>query len=142
MRIIQKEITIEASISKVWEHIIDPQKIAGWLMPNDFEATVGKAFTMDCNQQGKVKCVVKEIVPLQKLIYSFQSEATKVETLVTITLAKAGNGTRLRLVHSGWDALPPDEQALADPFDNGWNARLKQLHQQIEASKPKPSVPL
>ena len=48
MKIIKKEIVIGASPPKVWEHITNPQKIAGWLMPNDFEATVGKKFFLDC----------------------------------------------------------------------------------------------
>ncbi len=45
MKIIKREILIEAPPSRVWEHITDPQKIAAWLMPNDFKAAVGaKAF--------------------------------------------------------------------------------------------------
>jgi uncharacterized protein YndB with AHSA1/START domain len=134
MKIIKKEIVIEASAPKVWEHITNPQKIAGWLMPNDFEATVGKKFFLHCEHQGKTSCVVKEIVPQQKLVYSFKSKVTKVETLVTITLAKEGKRTRLTLVHSGWDALPPGEQAIADGFDGGWGAFLKQLQEQIVTS--------
>ena len=59
-------------------------------MPTDFEARVGKEFSLDCHEQGKVSCVVKEIVPQQKLVYSFRSQLTKVETLVTLTLAKEG----------------------------------------------------
>ncbi len=88
-------------------------------MPNDFEATVGKKFFLDCQQQGIISCVVKEMVPNQKLVYSFQSKNIKVETLVTITLATEGKTTRLTLVHSGWDALPPGEQRIADNYDGG-----------------------
>ncbi len=135
MKIIKREILIDAPVAKVWEHITDPQKIAGWLMPNDFEATVGEKFFLDCQHQGKISCVVKEVVPNQKLVYSFQSKTIKVETLVTITLAKEGKTTRLTLVHSGWDALPPGEQAIADGFDGGWGAFLKQLQEQIVTTK-------
>lgn len=131
MKIIKREIFIEAPVAKVWEHITDPAKIAGWLMPNDFEAVVGKEFILDCQQQGKVSCVVKEIVPRQKLVYSFQSRVTKVETLVTITLAKEGKGTRLTLIHSGWDALPPAEQGIADTFGGGWASSLEKLREQL-----------
>ncbi len=135
MKIIKREIVIDAPVSKVWEHITDPQKIAGWLMPNDFEATVGKKFMLDCQQQGKVSCTVKEVVPQQKLVYSFQSKVTQVETLVTITLAKEGKGTRLTLLHSGWDALPPGEQGVADNYGGGWGAGLEKLREQIETAK-------
>jgi len=78
---------------------------------------------------------VKEIVPQQKLVYSFKSKVTKVETLVAITLAKEGKTTRLTLVHSGWEALPPGEQAIADGFDGGWGAFLMQLQEQIVTRK-------
>jgi len=132
MKIIKREIVIEAPVAKVWEHITDPKKIAGWLMPNDFEPMVGKSFYLDCDQHGKAWCVVKEIVPQEKLVYGFQSKITKVETLVAITLAKEGKGTRLTLIHSGWDALPPGEQNIAETFDGGWDAHLKQLRKEIE----------
>jgi len=51
------------------------------------------------------------------------------ETLVTFTLAKEGKGTRLTLIHSGWDTLPPDQQGVADLFDGGWGGFLKSLQQ-------------
>lgn len=131
MKIIKKEIVIEASAPKVWEHLTDPRKIAGLLMPNDFEATVGKKFFLECQHQGKQPCVVKEIVPHQRLVYSFQLITPAVETLVTITLAKEGKSTRLTLVHSGWEALPPAEQGVADGYDNGWGSLLERLKEQI-----------
>jgi uncharacterized protein YndB with AHSA1/START domain len=52
-----------------------------------------------------MSCVVKEVVPYQKIVYSLQPKTVKIETLVTITLAKEGETTRLTRVHSGWDAL-------------------------------------
>ena len=131
MKIIKREILIDAPVAKVWEHITDSKKIAGWLMPNDFAATVGKKFFLDCQHQGKISCAVKEVVPNQKLVYSFQSKTIKVETLVTITLAKEGKATRLTLVHFGWDALPPAEQDQADNYGGGWGAGLEKLKEQI-----------
>jgi uncharacterized protein YndB with AHSA1/START domain len=132
MKIIKREIVIEAPIAKVWEHITDPQKIAGWLMPNDFEARVGKKFFIDCPQKGKISCVVKEIIPNEKLVYNLQSETPKADSLVTITLAQEGKATRVTLVHSGWDSLPPAEQDQADDYGDGWGSGLEQLRLQIE----------
>ena len=40
---IVKEILIDAPVAKVWLHLTDPKRIAGWLMPNDFELRVGRA---------------------------------------------------------------------------------------------------
>ena len=135
MKQIKKEIVISAPAAKVWEHITDPKKIAGWLMENDFEPKVGKEFSMSCNTEGEIACVVKEIVPERKLVYSFRSDDIPVETLVTITLVREGNGTRLTLVHSGWDALPPDQQRIADPYDGGWAGFLEKLQDLLSPMK-------
>ncbi|MFO0983057.1 MAG: SRPBCC domain-containing protein [Planctomycetota bacterium] len=132
MRIIRKEVFIEAPVARVWEHVTDPAKIAGWLMPNDFEARLGKGFTLDCDEEGKIACVVLEIVPQQRLVYSFTSHAIKITTTVTITLAADRGGTRLTLVHSGWEALPPSEQGIGDAFEHGWVARLQSLRAQVK----------
>ena len=131
MSVIKREILIAAPVARVWEHITDSKKIAGWLMPNNFEAAPGKEFFLDCQEQGKVSCVVKEIVPERKLVYSFQSRVTRVETLVTITLAREGRGTRLTLIHSGWDSLPPGERGVADQYGGGWSSSLAKLQEQI-----------
>ncbi|HUE37003.1 MAG TPA: SRPBCC domain-containing protein [Candidatus Acidoferrum sp.] len=130
MKIIKKEIVIDAPASKVWEHITDSKKIAGWFKPNTFEARVGAAFTIECHaEDGIVSGIVKEIVPQKKLVYTFRSNMTRVETLVTITLASEGKSTRLTLVHSGWDALPPEEQNISDQFEGGWGGFLKNLQE-------------
>jgi uncharacterized protein YndB with AHSA1/START domain len=130
MKIIKKEIVINAPVAKVWEHITDSKKIAGWFKPNTFEARVGAAFTIECHEEdGQVFGVVKEIVPLKKLVYTFQSKMIKIETLVTITLAPEGKSTRLTLIHSGWDALPPDQQNVSDEFESGWGGFLKNLQE-------------
>jgi uncharacterized protein YndB with AHSA1/START domain len=134
MKIIKREIVIDAPIAKVWKHITDPEKIAGWLMPNDFEAKAGKDFSLDCKEQGKIACTVKEVVPPEKLVYSFKSKVTKIDTLVTITLVKEGKGTRVTLIHTGWDALPPGEQGVADIFGGGWGGGLEKLQAQIETA--------
>jgi uncharacterized protein YndB with AHSA1/START domain len=56
MKIIRKEITIKAPVEKVWKHLTDPQKIATWFSPADFESKVGKSFTLRCEDQGTVEC--------------------------------------------------------------------------------------
>jgi hypothetical protein len=49
-----------------------------------------------------------------------------------MTLTAEGGRTRLVLIHSGWDALPLDEQGVADAFDGGWGGHLKKLQEQIK----------
>src|SRR6266478_1542350 len=88
MKIIRKEITIKAPVEKVWKHLTDPQKIATWFLPTDFEPQVGKSFTLRCEDQGTVECTVREVVPNEKLVYSFKPPAANVETLVSFVLSQ------------------------------------------------------
>ena len=135
MKIIKKEIVIDAPVAKVWEYIVDPKKLARWLMPNDFEARIGMTFSMECPTGTTIACVVKEILPPEKLVYSFKSNEMNIETLVTFLLAPEGNGTRLTLVHSGWDSLPPSEQEeIAGGFDEGWGRFLGKLEAEFAAA--------
>lgn len=134
MKLIKKEIVLAAPPARVWQHITDPKKIAGWLMPNNFEAEVGREFSMTCNEQGPITCVVKEIIPKQRLVYSFKSAVTRIETLVTLTLTKEGENTRLTLIHSGWYRLPPDQQNVSGQFEDGWGGFLRALAQQVASS--------
>ena len=134
MRIIRKEIIIDAPPARVWEHLTDPAKIAGWLMPNAFQAAVGKAYTMDCGRMGPITGVVKEAIPHKKLVYSWTSPVIKVQTMVTITLIDEKGRTRLILEHTGWEA-PPADQTIPDTFDQGWDEHLKALQDQLAANK-------
>ncbi|MBV8533383.1 MAG: SRPBCC domain-containing protein, partial [Verrucomicrobia bacterium] len=65
---------------------------------------------------------MREIVPLQKLVYSFKAVAAKVETLVTFGLEQVSNGTRLILTHSGWEGLA--EQSVFEMFEQGWDSQF------------------
>jgi len=126
MKRIRKEIVIEAAPAKVWEHITNPERISRWLMPNTFEAVPGKAFRMDCGSEGSIDCVVREVVPPKKLVYTWTSKDLKITTTVEITLRKVRGGTRLVLIHSGWEKLPPRE------VDQGWDACLEKLVAQLK----------
>jgi uncharacterized protein YndB with AHSA1/START domain len=132
MKSIRKELILDAPVAKVWAQLVDPAKLAGWLMPNTFDATPGMGFRMDCGTEGTIEGMVREVVPLKKLVYTWTSKHLKIETLVTVTLIpEKGKKTRLILVHSGWEALPPSEEGLGAPFDLGWDACLKKLGERM-----------
>jgi uncharacterized protein YndB with AHSA1/START domain len=129
MNVIKKEIVIDAPVRIVWKHITDPAKIAGWLMPNDFAPAIGHAFAMDCEVQGKIPCVVKELVPEKKLVYAMHLTPARIETLVTFTLTPVSGGTRLSLVHSGWESISAADRPLADGYEQGWSGKLAALRE-------------
>src|SRR5436309_15744791 len=61
---------------KVWKALTSAELISRWLMPNDFEPVVGKRFTFKTRPMGDwdgvVHCQVLEVVPLRRLVYSWQ----------------------------------------------------------------------
>ena len=62
--------------------------------------------------------------------YAFKTDGG-IDSTWTYTVAPEGKGTRLTLIHSGWDALPPGEQGVADLFDGGWGKSLEKLVKQV-----------
>jgi uncharacterized protein YndB with AHSA1/START domain len=72
-----------------------------------------------------IHCEVLEATPNERLVYSWKSGHAEnvgygapLNTVVTFTLSKVENGTRLRLVHSGF-VLPRNETAFKSMGD-GW----------------------
>jgi uncharacterized protein YndB with AHSA1/START domain len=129
---IRRSLVIDAPIDSVWAYLTQSDKIAQWLMPNTFEAREGHVFTMDCppgiGSGAPVDCVVKEIAPpadgRARLVYSWTIDEPLVETLLAIDLASEGAGTRLGLVHSGWEVLGPSDAYVRDRHEQGWDMLL------------------
>lgn len=127
---IRKSITMQAPIKLVWDFITDPEKIAQWLMPNDFKATKGAEFGMQCmlkdGSAGQIPAKVIEIEPTFKLVYSWQVLEPVIDTIVSITLRETDNGTKLDLIHSGWSQLLVQDEEVRTLHDNVWSMLLEQ----------------
>jgi uncharacterized protein YndB with AHSA1/START domain len=65
--------------AEVWEYLTQPDLIALWLMRNNFKAEVGHEFEFRTNSipslelDGIMHCKVQEIVPFQKLSYTWKA---------------------------------------------------------------------
>jgi uncharacterized protein YndB with AHSA1/START domain len=115
---------------KIWKALTTGDLIGRWLMPaTGFEAVKGKRFTFQTTPAGAwdgiIQCQVLEVMPNERLVYTWQSGdegnvgyGAALDTVVTWTLSKVANGTRLRLVHSGF-VLPKNETAFKSMSD-GW----------------------
>jgi uncharacterized protein YndB with AHSA1/START domain len=75
---------------------------------------------------------VLELIPNQRLAYSWKSGhesnvgyGASLNTVVTWTLSRAENGTRVRLVHSGF-VLPRNELAFRN-MGRGWKGVVPSL---------------
>lgn len=115
----------------LWKTLTTPELMGRWLkMPaTGFEAVEGKRFTYQTSPAGEwdgvIQCQVLDVVPNERLAYSWQGGheenvgyGARLETVVTFTLSKTDQGTRVRLVHSGF-VLPRNETAFRNMSD-GW----------------------
>jgi uncharacterized protein YndB with AHSA1/START domain len=113
----------------VWRTLTDSTLIGQWLMPNDFQATVGRQFTFRTKPVGSwdgvVHCEVIEVEPYARLVYSWKggtddnaTYGSRLDSLVTWTLTPVEGGTRLRLVHSGFRS--PQNDFAFEAMNGGW----------------------
>jgi uncharacterized protein YndB with AHSA1/START domain len=130
MEKIEKQVIINAPVKSVWEALVNPKEIAGWmLMPTTFEPVVGKEFTFKAegmeNWDGYFHCKVKEIIKNKKIVYTWNSQMINAETIVTILISEIGDKTEVKLIHTGWENLPEDgRKQMMDSHSKGWDLRF------------------
>lgn len=121
----------------IWETLTTGELIARWMMrPVGFEAVAGNRFMYQTTPAGEwdgiIHCEVLDVVPNERFAYAWKGGhennvgyGSKLETIVTWTLTKVANGTRVRLVHSGF-VLPRNDTAYQN-MSEGWNKVVRNL---------------
>jgi uncharacterized protein YndB with AHSA1/START domain len=121
----------------VWRTLTTPELMGRWLMePTGFEPTEGARFTYQTTPAGEwdgvIRCEVLEVTPNERLVYTWKGGhaanagyGSRLETVVTWTLARVGGGTRLRLVHSGFQT-PKNDHAFRT-MSEGWPKVLRKI---------------
>ncbi len=122
----------------IWKALTTGELIARWLMPaNGFEPVEGNRFTYKTTPagawDGTIHCEILEVVPNERFVYSWRGghEAnvgygSRLETVVTWTLAEVESGTRVCVVHSGF-ILPRNDTAYRNMSD-GWTKVVRNLN--------------
>ena len=142
--IIQKDIIqkwfFRQSPGDVWEYLVKPELMEQWLMKTDFQAIVGHKFSFtfepkpDSKYEGIVHCEVLEVLPFDRLSYSWngrtKDKSRNFNSTVKWTLIPKDNGTELQLQHSGFEVM---EDFLN--HSNGWNSCLKRFEENLNTSK-------
>jgi len=121
----------------VWEYLTNAELISQWLMKNDFLPIVGHEFQFRTNPypkldfDGIVYCKVLEIVPYEKLVYSWKggpgNGKITMDSIVEWKLVEKDNGTALFLEHSGFKEI--ENLAIYSAMDDGW---FKNMHKIID----------
>ncbi|QFU15771.1 SRPBCC family protein [Microvirga thermotolerans] len=109
------ECHLDESPETVWRALTVPEIVAEWLGPNTLRPEPGASFTIDLDpgSGGAIACEVLEVVPLERLSYSWRScgDGPAVDTVVTFELERTEEaGTNLRIVH---EATPVERRVPA-----------------------------
>ena len=134
----------------IWKTLTTAELIGRWLLmaPTGFEPVKGKSFTFQTTPAGAwdgiIHCQVLEVMPNERLVYAWKGGhegnvgyGSRLDTVVTWILSGVGNGTRLRLVHSGF-VLPKNDTAFKN-MSEGWKKVVQNLDTiaaEQDASKP------
>ncbi|MEU0153859.1 SRPBCC family protein [Micromonospora fulviviridis] len=110
---------IAAPPSRVWRTLTEPESHARWWVPGDIAAIVGHRFHLQMPGWGAVACEVIEVIPEQKLVYTFNQTWT-----LTWRLAAEGHGTRLFFEHSGFDLAQKSERDAFNRLAPGWRDQM------------------
>ncbi len=116
--------------SKVWRALTDPELLVEWLLPVvGFKLEPGAAFVFQAPAQpgwdGQVTCRLLESEAQRTLRYTWVVGG--MDTVVTFMLTPTSSGTRLSLVHSGFQ---PAQKQNFGGARYGWklmSARLVDL---------------
>ena len=137
------EEVFPVSVDKIWEALTDKEKMKSWYFDLDkFEPEVGFTFSFaGKGHKGEAYthiCKITEVVPNQKLQYSWQYENYQGYSLLTFELWEEGIRTRLRLTHEGLETFPQNSPDFArDSFMSGWEYIITQSLRGYLATLPK-----
>ncbi|MDQ2768835.1 MAG: SRPBCC family protein [Gemmatimonadota bacterium] len=145
---IEKQIVLDATQSRVWRAVTDYREFNAWF---------GVAFTTPFKVGGKssgnitikgydhmvMDAWVEKIEPETFFSFRWHPNATDANvdyskdptTLVSFTLEKVKEGTKLTIVETGFDSLPEWRRATAfKSNDSGWASQTKRIAEFIRAN--------
>jgi uncharacterized protein YndB with AHSA1/START domain len=123
-------IDIAASPERVWEVLTREGLVEQWLGCMGYKAEIGTIFYMQQDAakrasgdtSGATHCELLALDPPRHMVFSwYYPDMPKTEVL--ITLEAAGAGTRVALVHTGWDQYDGDQiKTIRDALAGGWGS--------------------
>ncbi len=143
---IEKEVLLKAPQARVWKALTDTQEFGTW-----FRMELDGAFAPGRTIQGRITHPGYEHVRLELRVERMEAErhlayrwhpgavdttrdySQEPMTLVEFWLEAAEGGTRLKVVESGFDQLPPGRREEAFRMnEGGWKGQLVNIQRHVE----------
>lgn len=137
---IERETVIDAPVERVWELITEPEHVGRWFGDAGAEIDLrpGGELVLRWAEHGTTYGTVVAVEPHSRFSYRWAPFREPAggrpvdgnSTLVEFSLAAEGDGTRLRVVETGFASLyASDEQRAGNHASNtrGWRQELDEL---------------
>jgi uncharacterized protein YndB with AHSA1/START domain len=139
---IERETLIAAPVERVWALLTEAEHVGRWFCDDGAEIDLrpGGAMVLRWTEHGTTHARVVDVEPQRRFSYRWAAEAETEQldgnsTLVEFTLDPTDDGTRLRVVESGFDELDEsDEKRRARVKGNteGWEIQLGRVRDEAE----------
>ena len=123
----------------IWKALTSSELMGRWIQmaPTGFEPVNGKQFTLQTSSAGAwdgvIHCQVLEVIPNERLAYAWKGGhesnvgyGSRLDTVVTFTLSRVAEGTRVHLVHSGF-VLSKNETTFKN-LSEGWKKVVRNIN--------------
>jgi uncharacterized protein YndB with AHSA1/START domain len=127
---IWQSIDIAAPPERVWQVLTGEGLVEQWLGCMGYKAEIGHVFYMQQDAakraagdtSGATHCELIALEPPRHMVFSwYYPDMPKTEVLITLEAAEGG--TRVALVHTGWDQYDGDQiKAIRDALAGGWGS--------------------
>jgi uncharacterized protein YndB with AHSA1/START domain len=136
---IEREVVIAAPVERVWELITSGEHVGRWFADAGarIDLRPGGAMSLTWREHGTVHGRVETVDPPRRFAFRWvlttdeEAEPTPANsTLCEFTLRSEGEGTRVAVVESGFEALDAEAARRAELLaghTSGWEAELGDL---------------
>lgn len=142
-KLIKHQFFFSHPVETVWEYLTKSELMEQWLMKNNFQPIVGFDFQFrtgpipSLNFDGIFYCKVLEIIPFQKLSYSWRSGPGKgeitLDSVVVWQLQPTDKGTEVFLEHKGF--AKKENLDFYNGLNQGWIEKLNNIADLLNAAQ-------
>ncbi|MDL5055419.1 SRPBCC domain-containing protein [Oscillatoria laete-virens NRMC-F 0139] len=136
---IERSIWIRASRERVWEALTDPAQVAQWFSPGALFRSTGngagaRLYVENPETGAEMYVQILEIADRpHRLVLRSQPEPPEPSFITSYTLTEENDGTRLKFLFSGYEALPEEiRQQIMDENAAGFELMLGNIRAFIE----------
>lgn len=142
---IEQDVYISAPAARVWQVVTEPTHVGMWFgngEPAEIDLRPGGRIVFDHGEHGKLPAVIEEVEEPRYLSFRWAADDTGGRepaagnaTLVEFTLEPEGDGTRLRVVESGFAKVVAEPEIVDRRFTankGGWRQALFALAKYAE----------